>query len=424
MRLAFKVLHQLLALAWLMLVRLPRPSAILMQNPPAIPAMLLCWLAAKRHSARLIVDWHNYGWSIMALKHNPRGPLVQLAKSHELAWGRAADQGFCVTAAMQHDLRERWGIKATVLYDRPPCHFRRTPLPAIHDLFVRLGPSLAGQPSCSAAAGQVSVGGGTAGQSYRDFAALEAPTWGACRTVVTTSNHTGAAQAAVGRGESAAGAAAAAGEAGAGICVAGASAGATAGASTGASGAAWRYDRPAVVISSTSWTPDEDFGVLLEALVLYEQAVAAQATGSGPGQATSASASVTTDAVEAAASAAATAHAGGVGSGGGLGTASVAGGASGDGGGTAVGEGRLPPLLVLITGRGPQRDMYLRRIAQLQLRSVAMRSLWLEASDYPLLLGAADLGVCLHASSSGLDLPMKVRSVLSGKRGSCKVPAG
>lgn len=70
--------------------------------------------------------------------------------------------------------------------------------------------------------------------------------------------------------------------------------------------------------------------------------------------------------------------------------------------------GRLPRLLILVTGKGPQKAMYLERMRALSLQRVAFRTLWLDPEDYPLLLGCCDAGVSLHTSSSGLDLPMKV----------------
>lgn len=59
-------------------------------------------------------------------------------------------------------------------------------------------------------------------------------------------------------------------------------------------------------------------------------------------------------------------------------------------------------------GKGPQKEAYLARIRAARFSHVAFRTLWLEPQDYPRLLGAADVGVSLHTSSSGLDLPMKV----------------
>lgn len=106
-----------------------------------------------------------------------------------------------------------------------------------------------------------------------------------------------------------------------------------------------------VLVSSTSWTADEDFSLLIDALCEYSKL----ATTSNPS---------------------------------------------------------LPPILAIITGKGPQREMYLKKISDLenagQLKKVSIRTAWLSTENYAKLLASASLGVSLHTSSSGVDLPMKV----------------
>lgn len=105
-----------------------------------------------------------------------------------------------------------------------------------------------------------------------------------------------------------------------------------------------------VLVSSTSWTPDEDFSVLIDALLQYS--------------------------------------------------------------GLATTQPHLPEVLAIITGKGPQKEMYLKQIAALEaagrLQKVTIRTAWLSVPDYARLLASASLGVSLHTSSSGVDLPMKV----------------
>lgn len=105
-----------------------------------------------------------------------------------------------------------------------------------------------------------------------------------------------------------------------------------------------------LVVTSTSWTADEDFGVLVDALSQFDKAISAPAADVMPHH-----------------------H-----------------------------------VVVLITGRGPMQAEYERRFSEAGLRSVRVHTAWLSAEDYPRALAAADLGLCLHRSSSGLDLPMKV----------------
>ncbi|EIW86333.1 glycosyltransferase family 33 protein [Coniophora puteana RWD-64-598 SS2] len=308
-----KVVHQVLSILTVLLLEIEKPPEfIIVQNPPSIPTLPLLYLVSLLRGSKLIIDWHNLGYTILALKLKVTHPLVKVAKWIEATFGRRAYAHLFVTDAMREHLEREWGLigQKVVLHDRPPSHFRRASPQEIHGLFLRLTPLLTA--------------------SNRSAMDAFLPSYSApLSTPLTEATITSADQTDDSSPPNKPAAAP--------------------GPYSRVGMPSMRSDRPALVVSSTSWTPDEDFGILLEALQTYEQR-ARQAAGG------------------------------------------------------------LPRLWVLITGKGPLRGSYMSQVGKLQeeWRYVRCASVWLEAEDYPVLLGSADFGVCLHSSSSALDLPMKV----------------
>jgi beta-1,4-mannosyltransferase len=257
LRAAWRGMRLLVRLIALLLWRLDRPDVILVQNPPGVPALAVAWLAARRRSARLIIDWHNFTHAMLALRVGRTHWFVRLVERHERWMGRRAAANLFVSAAMQRELAHRWGLRGIVFRDRPAPRFQ--PIPAPDRLRVR--------------------------RDLCDRLGIDAD-----------------------------------------------------------------GSRLVIAVSPTSWTADEDFGLLLDAIVRYEARVAEkQAAGPVPVR-----------------------------------------------------------LVILMTGRGPLRDRFEQRLQTLRLSSVLVRTLWLESGEYPTVLAASDLGISLHRSASGLDLPMKI----------------
>jgi beta-1,4-mannosyltransferase len=281
-----RIVVQAVRLLRLLLFVVGKPDAVLVQNPPAVPTLMVALLSARLRSARLVIDWHNLGYTMLALKLGWSSPIVRWMRRHERALGRRADAHLCVSRAMQLELENHWALsQATLLYDRPAEGF----MPPAPD---ERGALLSRLTSVSA----------LVPAEYR----LDAPA------------------------------------------------------------------RPAILVSATSWTQDEDFDLLLDALARCDRALR-------------------------------------------------------HGSGQAVREREplpFPRLLMLITGDGPLRESYAARIRGMPLSRIHLQTLWLSPEDYPLLLRAADLGVCLHRSSSGLDLPMKVSDMLGSGLPVCALDYG
>ncbi len=98
----------------------PRADAVLVQNPPTIPTLLAAWMAARMRRSLFIVDWHNFGYSMLSPRLEPAHFVVRLAKTWEGWLGRKADAHFCVSSAMRQILVDDFGLVApVVLYDKP-----------------------------------------------------------------------------------------------------------------------------------------------------------------------------------------------------------------------------------------------------------------------------------------------------------------
>jgi beta-1,4-mannosyltransferase len=80
--------------------------------------------------------------------------------------------------------------------------------------------------------------------------------------------------------------------------------------------------------------------------------------------------------------------------------------------------------VILVTGDGARRAEFERRFAGLVARRIHLRARWLEPEDYPRVVGSADLGLCLHRSSSGLDIPMKVADLFGAGVPVCALDYG
>ena len=50
------------------------------KNPPSIPSLALVQLVGRIRGSKVIIDWHNLGYSILALKLGPNHLLVRIAK--------------------------------------------------------------------------------------------------------------------------------------------------------------------------------------------------------------------------------------------------------------------------------------------------------------------------------------------------------
>lgn len=90
---------------------------LLCQNPPAVPTLPVCRFYCLVTKTKFIIDWHNYGHTIMALSiSNNLKIILKLYTFIERYFGQSAQNNLCVTYAMKEDLSENWNIRQVIIF--------------------------------------------------------------------------------------------------------------------------------------------------------------------------------------------------------------------------------------------------------------------------------------------------------------------
>ena len=85
-----KAVAQMIQLLWTLLVSLPRADVLLVQTPPAIPALAAAWLVRLLRGTTVVVDWHNLAFTVMQQSLSARHPFIPVARLYERMCARAA----------------------------------------------------------------------------------------------------------------------------------------------------------------------------------------------------------------------------------------------------------------------------------------------------------------------------------------------
>jgi beta-1,4-mannosyltransferase len=242
-------------------LRRERWTAVLVQNPPGFPVMMVLGLAGRR-GARRVLDWHNFGSSLLALRRSRRRHAAGLYRWFEQRLARLADEHWAVSAALAEQLA---GIRPVVVHDRPARIFR-----------------------AAAARSRGHFPTGASGGQDADRLAW----WRRVLPHLTPPT------------------------------------------------------APRWIVAPSSWGPDEDSDAMLRVAAEWRR--------------------------------------------------------------NAESWGKAPNVVIIATGQGPMLPEFARAAGALAAGPIALQTAWVPAAEYPALLAWADAGLCLHRSSSGVDLPMKL----------------